>query len=189
MYAMHCTTFCSSGQVSSSGSDGISFLGKGCSFFLSDKDLELINKLLQSQNLSSIHKFEAREYHRVIINRKTYTTRYYMSMKKRNNFTVKFMLNTPNYCIQYGIIEKVFTLDDYELALIMKLKIIRKGVLTCRDEDITPKAAELLFSDYLYFEESEECVVFVHQITDICCNLSLNDCNLLSWFPNNIEHE
>lgn len=182
---MSCITFFSSGQVSSSE---ISFLGKGCSFHLSDEDLELINRLPRSQNFSSIHKFEAREYYRVIINKKMYTTRFYKSMKKRNNFTIKFMLNTPNYCIQYGILEKILTVADFKSAFIMKLKIIHKGVHSCR-EDITPKAFDLLFSDYLYFEESEVCVVFVHQITNICCNLSLDDCNLLSWFHNNIDHE
>ena len=163
-------------------------MGKGWSFTLSNRDLEQINSLLHSKNLPSIYKVQAREYNRVNVNRKTYTTRYYSRMKKRDNSTIAFMSNPPSYQVNYGKIEKLFAVADYQMAFITTLKIIHRG-LPHKDADITPRAAEVLFNDYLYFEESNQDIVFVYQIFDICCNLSLSDCNVLSWFANNIEHE
>ena len=168
---------------------GIEFLGKGSYCDLMSEDKKSINLLLQTQNHPPIQKFQAREYNRAIINRKPYSTRQYSSTKKRSNFIIKIVSTPPNYSIYYGIIEKLISLDNFQLAFITKLKITHKGPSTCTSDDITRKSAELLFSDYLQYEENDNCVIFVYQILELCCNLSLTDCNMLSWFPNKIENE
>ena len=179
-----------SSQASYCGGDlGIEFLGKGSYCDLITEDKKLINLLLQSQNQQPLKRFQAREYNRIIINRKPYSTRQYSSTKKRNNSTIKIMSAPPNYSVYYGIIEKIISLDNFKLAFISKLKITHNGPPTCTSDDITRKSADLLFSDYLHYEESDKCVIFIHQILELCCNLSQTDCNLFSWFPNKIENE
>ena len=135
-----------------------------------------------SHNMSSIECVQGREYFRVSIKRNTFCTRHYKRMQKRDNSTVIFMENAPSYHQQYGIIEKFIVVDDnYKLAIITKLKILQNG-LPSQDSDITPQAAEVLFQEYLYYEESDSCVIFIHQIVDVCCNLSQSGWNLLTWF-------
>ena len=161
-------------------------LGKGNLFDLNESNLENINTLLHTLNISSIQNVQGREYFRVAIKSKTFCTRHYKRMQKRDNSTVIFMENAPSYRKHYGIIEKFIVVDNYKLAIITKLKILQNG-LPYQDSDITSQAAEVLFQEYLYYEESDCCMIFVHQIFDLCCNLSQSGWNLLTWFSNNIE--
>ena len=75
-------------------------LGRGKLFSLSANQLEIINSLLLTQNISSIENTQASEYFRVKFKNKVYCTRHYKRMQKRNNSTVKFMKNAPSYSEQ-----------------------------------------------------------------------------------------
>ena len=82
-----------------------------------------ISTLLHTLNMSLIQNVQGREYFHVAIKNKTFCTRHYKRMQKRDNsiVTVIFMENAPSYRQQYGIIEKLIVVDDnYKLAIIKK---------------------------------------------------------------------
>ena len=165
-------------------------IGKGCSYSLNQRDLENINMLLCSHNLRPIHNIEAREYFRANVNRKTYCSKNYQRLKKRDNSIIKFMENPPSVKCMYGIVETLIVAGGYQLAFVTTLTVVCKGPPGDFVE-ITQEAAEVIFEDYLTFEKNEigGSVIFIHQILDLCCNLSNNDWNVLSYFANNIERE
>ena len=162
-------------------------LGKGTLYTLTDGDLHSINELLRTRNLPSVRNVQAREHFRVIFNRKTYCTRYYTCMKKWDNSTICFMENPPCFLLKYGVIERLIVVDNaYHLAVVTILNIIKRG-LPCPDTAITPQTADILFAEYLQFNESCKSVIFVDQFSTICCNLSHCGLDLLTWFLNDIE--
>lgn len=146
--------------------------------------------LLCSQNLSPIENNQAREYFRTKVNKKTYCSKNYQRLKKRDNSIIKFIENPPSVKCVYGILEKLVVASGYQLAFATPLTVVCKGP-PGDFEEITPEAAEVVFEDYLTCEKNEigSRVIFIQQMLDICCNLSNNDWMILSYFPNNIEHE
>jgi len=159
-------------------------LGKGSLYTLTDRDLDGINELLHARNLPSATNGQAREHFRVTINRRTYCT---TRMKKRDNSTVCFMENPPSYLLKYGIIERLIVVDStYHLAVVTILNIVKRG-LPCPDTAITPQTADVLYEEYLQFNETCKSVIFVDQFSNICCNLSHCGLDVLTWFLNDIE--
>jgi len=162
-------------------------LGRGQLLSINANDLQAINNLLLTQNISPIENTQTSEFFRVKVKNNVFCTRHYKRMQKRDNSTVKFMENAPNYSERYGIIEKfLVVVHNYKLTIITNLKIVHKGV-PFQESDMTQQTAEILFEEYLTYEENHQTVIFIHQIVYVCCNLSQSGLKILTWFPNNIE--
>ena len=82
---------------SQSCTEDITMLGRGQLLSINANELETINSLLLTQNISSIENTQASEYFRVKVKNKIFCTRHYKRMQKRDDLTVKFLESAPSY--------------------------------------------------------------------------------------------
>jgi len=142
---------------------------------------------MTKNNFAEITNIEARSYNKCIINRrKRICSRCYGNDKKRNNYTIAF---EHDNLVKYAIIENFISIENYHLIFVTSLKILGKGPNRRFDSYITDQTKEMLFEDYLTFEEDCRMVIFSNQIINLCCNLSNNSFNLITIPVNSTETE
>ena len=81
--------------------------------------------------------------------------------------------------MNYKLIETFIYVGNHHLAFVTSLKVVGKGPDRSFDDCITEQTKEILFKDYLAFEEDHGMVIFSNQIRKLCCNLGSSSCKYL----------
>lgn len=161
-------------------------LGTPCS--LQNSEYDRINQILKSNGLPLLKSTCVRTYHKAIVNGKTYFSKGYKRVTKRNSFTISYRCPYSE-AVLFGIIENFIDANGHYLASIREIVITSKGPPQQFSESITEDSKELLFSDYMTYKDGGNNYIFVRQILEKCINLCNGDWNVLTSPVNDVEVE
>jgi hypothetical protein len=158
---------------------------------LCDHEIHQVDQLLITRGLQALRKPINHVYvhHKAMINGKMYFSSGYKKVKKRNSFTVMFSTDST---VGYGIIEKFIQVSTNvcPLAVIKTLTTQIAGPPHhLSDSVITADSQQLLFNDYLTFDEGTVTYIFAAEIIHKCFNLTTDNWKVLTLPVNDIENE
>ena len=161
-------------------------IGRGRAYLLDDNERR---QVLSCDGSFTLETPLVRSYDKASALGITYCSRRYTRVKKRNSYTVAFE-DPLDHSSCYGIVETFISVtNSYNLALVQQCVLKQVGPPHSFNGIISDDNHELLFEDYVTYEDGIKRFIFIHNLKNKCFNLTYNDWNVLTPLVNNVECE